>query len=179
MAEFSPARPPQVDYFDIYLARNYEVERLETALWDIFMGVDSAITPGQRLKCRACRELDALTADRLAKRMRRDGRISAPADPAGDEVAAVFTSLRKASWTDGMRRLRETLAESIPIGRDFRALFAQRDPDLAAFFVAHRLALRDFVEAELAGDTERSIGPVLALLERSDRGGMRPEGNLS
>jgi hypothetical protein len=176
MAEFNTPRVSRIGQTDAYLARLYEVERLETALWDVYLDSGSPLTPDQRLKSRACRALDALTADRLAARIRRDGRIAVPDDPAGDEVAAAFVALRKASWTDSMRLLRDMLAESIPVGRDFRAIFGGRDPELAAFFLAHRLALRDFVEAELAGDIERSLDPILALLGRRAPGETRLEG---
>jgi hypothetical protein len=161
-------RPPIADN-DAFIARMYEVERLEMALWDIFLEAGVAITPDQRLKCRACRALDGLTADRLAAQIRREGRIGVPDDPAGDEVAAVFASLRKASWIDSLLLLRAMLAESVPIGREFKALYEERNPELGAVFLAHRLALRDFVEAELAGDTDRSLDPILALLSRLDR----------
>ncbi len=160
---------------DAFIARVYEVERLETALWDIFLESGAALTPDQRLKCRACRALDGQTADRLAVQIRREGRIGVPDDPAGDEVVAVFASLRKASWIDSLLLLRAMLAESVPIGREFKALYEERDPELGAVFLAHRLALRDFVEAELAGDTDRSLDPILALLGRLDRSDLHRE----
>ncbi len=163
------AGSPDIDYMDRCLVRHFEIERLETAFWDVLLDSNAVLTPGQRRKCRTCRRLDQLTADRLARRIIHGQGLVLPAERTDTVVAASFGALRKASWTDCLRLMHGLLAESIPVSRDFRTLYAPRDAELGAIFLAHRLALRDFVEAELEGDGRIALAPVHALLGRANR----------
>ncbi len=165
------ARSRGMDYLDRCLVRHYEIERLETEFWDVLLDSNAMLTADQRQKCRTCRRLDQMTADRLARQIVDGQGLLLPTERADIAFTASVVALRKASWADCLHLLHGLLAESIPVSREFRTLYAPRDAELGAFFLAHRLALRDFVEAELEGDTRIALAPVHALLGRANRFG--------
>jgi hypothetical protein len=153
--------PDPLDEIALHL---YGVEAFEVAMWDVLLGSNAAIPVYQRRKCEYCRRLDRLARDRLAEHLVRDRGLALPGPPSLAVAAAALAPLERASWTERMLVMQTIINEAIPIGRRFRTLYQRRDARLGAFFLAHRLALRDFAEAELAGETERSLDLILDLL---------------
>lgn len=163
--------PDPLDEIALHL---HGVEAFEVAMWDVLLHSNTRIQVNQRRKCECCRRLDSLARDRLAVHLVRDRGLVLPGPPSTAAVAAALAPLERASWTERMLVMQTIIVEAIPIGRRFKTLHQRRDARLGAFFLAHRLAFRDFAEAELAGETERSLDPILALLGPAPDGAAVP-----
>lgn len=130
-------------------------ERLATATDDA----------GQRVKWQVLAELEKVTGNRLAPLV-DDAEESSSVDayrPLESAVAA-YAAL---PWGVAMERMTTILDPAIERFRELLAQAPAEERDTVQILVDHEVALKRFAERELAGETDTSLDPIRAVIERA------------
>jgi hypothetical protein len=152
----SPIFSPEDPLEELWV-RAYQGEVLGEALFGrIADGLDD---PGRSAKMRVLATLERKTKEAIAPSLVRAGLPIAP-DPAMLTLADALAE--GVTWEDFLAATQAITEQYIPLYRRIGEL----DPAEQAasdLLVAHEAALRAFARAELAGDSETSLGAVEAL----------------
>jgi hypothetical protein len=141
-------------------ARAYQGEILGELL---FGGIaDGLEDPDQAAAMRTLATLERRTKEAVAPAVERAG-VSTDTDPETQALAAALLAGALAlSWGELMATFGPVTAQFIPLYRRIGEL-SPAEQATASLLVAHEEALRDFSEAEIAGDRARSLQPITAL----------------
>jgi hypothetical protein len=141
-------------------ARAYQGEILGELL---FGGIaDGLADPDQAAAMRTLATLERRTKEAVAPALERAG-VSTDTDPETQDLAAALLAGALAlSWGELMATFGPITAQFIPLYRRIGEL-SPAEQETARLLVAHEEALRDFSEAEIAGDRARSLQPIMAL----------------
>jgi hypothetical protein len=148
------------DGLEELLARAYQGEILGELL---FGGIaDGLEDPDQAAAMRTLATLERRTKEAVAPALERAG-VSTETDPETQALAAALLAGALAlSWGELMATFGPITAQFIPLYRRIGEL-SPADRETSSLLVAHEEALRDFSEAEIAGDRARSLQPIMAL----------------
>jgi hypothetical protein len=151
---FSPDDP-----IDVLWVKAYQGEVLGEAL---FGRMAELIDDEEHAaKMRVLAQLERRTKEAIAPALERAG-LSTEPDPESLQTAEALAGAATTPWVD-------LLATFEPITSQFCALYrriGELNPDeveTSDLLVSHELALRNFARAEIAGDTEASLGQINAL----------------
>jgi hypothetical protein len=141
-------------------ARAYQGEILGELL---FGGIaDELEDPDQAAAMRTLATLERRTKEAVAPALERAG-VSTDTDPETQALAAALLAGALAlSWGELMASFGPITAQFIPLYRRIGEL-SPAERETSSLLVAHEEALRDFSEAEIAGDRARSLQPIMAL----------------
>jgi hypothetical protein len=118
--------------------------------------------PEHARKMRVLSTLERRTKEATAPALERAG-LSTEPDP---EMQATATALLPAAlamtWDDLIKTIGPITAQYIPLYQRIGEL-SPEEGETAGLLVAHEQALRDFAQAELAGDVTASLDPIAAL----------------
>ncbi len=163
MSEAEPAPDPifsPADGLAELWTKAYQGEVLGELL---FGGIaDQLEDPGQAAAMRTLATLEQRTKDAVAPALERAG-IPTDVDPETQALAAALLPGALAlSWGELMATIGPITAQYIPLYRRIGEL-SPAERETASLLVAHEEALRDFSRAEIAGDHDRSLEPIMAL----------------
>jgi hypothetical protein len=141
-------------------AKAYQGEILGELL---FGGIaDELEDPDQAAAMRTLAMLERRTKEAVAPALQRAG-ISTDTDPETKALAeALLAGALTLSWDELMATFGPITAQFIPLYRRIGEL-RPAEGETASLLVAHEEALRDFSEAEIAGDRAHSLEPIMAL----------------
>jgi hypothetical protein len=148
------------DGLEELLARAYQGEILGELL---FGGIaDGLEDPDQAAAMRTLATLERRTKEAVAPALERAG-VSTDTDPETQALAAALLAGALAlSWGELMATFGPITAQFIPLYQRIGEL-SPAERETSNLLVAHEEALRDFSEAEIAGDRARSLRPIMAL----------------
>ena len=120
---------------------------------------------GQRAKWEVLAELEEATGNRLLPLLGPDAeRPPAEGYRALDAAVDSYSTL---SWTKALEQMIPVLDPAIERFEKLLEMAPDEDRETVQILVDHELALKRFAERELAGDTETSLAPVRAVIERA------------
>lgn len=122
------------------------------------------LTPDQRRKLEACRQLEIAAVRLLLDHIVRTLRMEVRPPRRARQAAETLAPLKYASWDDRMAELEALAIRGVTSYRSFKNLYGHHAPTLCAWLLAKEMALRDFARDELDGETEGSIARITALL---------------
>ena len=126
---------------------------------------------GQRAKWEVLAELEDVTGNRLLPLLDPNGeRPPAEGYRALDAAVDTYSSL---SWTEALEQMIPVLDPAIERFEKLLQMAPDEDRETVQILVDHELALKRFAQRELAGDTETSLAPARAVIERA--GGLAPD----
>jgi hypothetical protein len=113
-------------------------------------------------RMRVLATLERRTKEAVAPALTRAGIPTTPEQEQVDLAAALAEGSAQTSWEDLMSATVAITGQFLPL---YRRIGELNPAELAAadLLVAHEEALREFAQAELAGDTSSSLNPVRAL----------------
>jgi hypothetical protein len=162
----STALPPifsDEDGIEKLWVQAYQGEVLGEILFDRLAAImDDRAEPGHAASLRVLTTLERRTKEETAPALTRAGIPTAPDQEQVDLAEALAEGSAQTPWQDLMSATVAITGQFIPLYRRIGELNPS-ELAVAELLVAHEEALRHFAEAELAGDTATSLGPVLAL----------------
>ena len=148
------------EYRDGILAA-WQGEQWGKAFFDLL--AEAADDAEHRAKWQVLADLEQATGDRLAPLVAEDAQSPAEERPSLDAAAAAYAQLRHA---DAMRQMMTILDPAIERFRRLLDIAPEVDRETVQLLVDHEVALKEFAEQELAGETT-SLDPVRAVIARA------------
>lgn len=119
----------------------------------------------QRMKWSVLAELEEATGNRLAPLVGGSGKPpSADAYRPLESAVAAYAAL---PWGVAMERMTTILDPAIERFRELLAQAPAEERDTVQILFDHEVALKRFAERELAGETDTSLDPIRAVIERA------------
>ena len=120
---------------------------------------------GHRAKWQALAELEEATGTRLAPLV--DDRTAVSLDEEIRPLDAAVAAYSRLPWPEAMQQMMTVLDPAIERFRELLAMAPEEDNETLQILFDHEVALKQFAERELAGDSQASLDPVRAVIERA------------
>ena len=120
---------------------------------------------GHRAKWRVLAELEEATGTRLAPLV--DDRTAVSLDEEIRPLDAAVVAYSQLPWQEAMQQMMTVLDPAIERFRELLAMAPEEDRETVQILFDHEVALKQFAERELAGDSQRSLAPIRAVIERA------------
>ena len=125
---------------------------------------ERATNPDEARKWRVLARLETVTKGRLKPLLEAHG-----LDTAEDEAQrrrGIERGIARAElgWDQALQAMAKSLPHFIELYGRLEAMAPTQDRDGMAFLMAHEIALLDFVERELNGESDAATAPILALI---------------
>ena len=120
---------------------------------------------GHRAKWQVLAELEEATGTRLAPLV--DDRTAVSLDEEIRPLDAPVVAYSQLPWPEAMQQMMTVLDPAIERFRELLAMAPEADNETLQILLDHEVALKQFAERELAGDSQASLDPVRAVIERA------------
>ena len=118
----------------------------------------------RRAKWEVLGELERATGDTLAPLVADDADASAEKRPDLDAAAAAYGAL---PYADALQQMMTLVEPAIERFRGLLEIAPEEDREAVQILFDHEVAIQQFAQRELAGDTATSLDPVRAVIARA------------
>lgn len=120
---------------------------------------------GHRAKWRVLAELEEATGARLAPLV--DDRTAVSLDEEIRPLDAAVAAYSRLPWPEAMQQMMIVLDPAIERFSELLVMAPEEDRETVQILFDHEVALKQFAERELAGDSQCSLDPICAVIERA------------
>ena len=120
---------------------------------------------GHRARWQVLAELEEATGTRLAPLV--DDRTWPATEEEIRPLEAAVTAYSQLPWPEAMQQMAILIDPAIERFRELLAMAPEEDRETVQILFDHEVALKEFAERELAGDSQSSLDPVRAVIERA------------